>query len=48
MALLADGVAPQDVYETLERDAGAGARLHKLDSLKPDLVWWHAAASRPS
>ena len=43
MALLADGVAPQDVYKTLESDAGVARALKKLDILKPTLVWWHAA-----
>jgi putative spermidine/putrescine transport system substrate-binding protein len=43
MALLADGVAPQDIYKTLESDAGVARALKKLDTLKPSLVWWHAA-----
>jgi putative spermidine/putrescine transport system substrate-binding protein len=43
MALLADGVAPADVYRTLENDAGVMRALNKLDSLKPNLVWWRAA-----
>jgi putative spermidine/putrescine transport system substrate-binding protein len=43
MALLADGVAPQDVYRTLETDAGVARAFKKLDTLKPGLVWWRAA-----
>jgi putative spermidine/putrescine transport system substrate-binding protein len=43
MALLADGVAPQDVYKTLETEAGAARAFKKLDTLKPGLVWWRAA-----
>jgi putative spermidine/putrescine transport system substrate-binding protein len=40
LALLADGVAPADVYSTLATSAGLARALHKLDSLKPDLVWY--------
>ena len=40
MALLADGVAPKDVYSTLSTDLGMAQALHKLDSLNPDLVWY--------
>jgi putative spermidine/putrescine transport system substrate-binding protein len=40
LALLADGVAPADVYSTLAAGAGLTRALHKLDSLKPDLVWY--------
>lgn len=43
MALLADGVAPQDVYRTLETDAGVARAFGKLDTLKPGLIWWRAA-----
>ena len=43
MALLADGVAPQDVYRTLETDAGVARAFRKLDTLKPGLIWWRAA-----
>jgi putative spermidine/putrescine transport system substrate-binding protein len=43
MALLADGVAPGEIYRTLESDAGVARALNKLDSLKPSLVWWRAA-----
>lgn len=41
MALLADGVAPGDVYKTLADDAGVARALKKLDTLKPSLIWWH-------
>ena len=43
MALLADGVAPKDVYTVLSTPDGVARALHKLDSLKPNLVWWSAA-----
>jgi putative spermidine/putrescine transport system substrate-binding protein len=42
MALLADGVAPGDVYRTLESDDGVARALKKLDTLKPGLIWWHS------
>ena len=42
MALLADGVAPGDVYRVLDTDAGVRRALKKLASLRPDLVWWSA------
>ena len=42
MALLADGVPPQDIYKTLETDDGVARAFKKLDTLKP-LVWWRAA-----
>jgi len=44
IALLADGVAPADVYKTLESDDGVARALKKLDTLKPDLIWWHASS----
>ena len=40
IALLADGVAPGDVYRTLRTDDGVDRAFHKLDQLKPYLVWW--------
>lgn len=43
MALLADGVAPADIYKTLSNDAGVARAFKKLDSIKPVLVWWHDA-----
>ena len=43
MALLADGVAPQDVYKTLETEAGVARAFQKLGTLKPALIWWRAA-----
>lgn len=43
MALLADGVPPQDVYKTLQTDTGVARAFRKLDTLKPGLIWWRAA-----
>ncbi len=40
IALLADGVAPRDVYRVLGSDAGQDRAFRKLDQLKPYVVWW--------
>ena len=39
-ALLADGVAPGDVYKTLRTSEGVDRAFRKLDQLKPYIVWW--------
>ncbi len=39
-SLLADGVAPGDVYKTLRSEGGVNRAFVKLDQLKPYLVWW--------
>jgi putative spermidine/putrescine transport system substrate-binding protein len=44
IALMADGVAPADVYKVLATPAGVDRAFHKLDELKPNLVWWTAGA----
>jgi putative spermidine/putrescine transport system substrate-binding protein len=44
IALLADGVAPRDVYRTLETEAGVRRAFHKLDQIRGDTIWWEAAA----
>jgi putative spermidine/putrescine transport system substrate-binding protein len=40
IALLADGVAPGDVYKTLGTNDGVDRAFRKLDQLKPYIVWW--------
>ena len=40
IALLADGVAPRDVYRVLGSEAGLDRAFRKLDQLKPYVVWW--------
>ena len=40
IALLADGVAPGDVYRALRTPEGQDRAFRKLDQLKPYLVWW--------
>lgn len=40
IALIADGVAPADVYKVLATADGVDRAFHKLDQLKPYIVWW--------
>ncbi len=47
MALIADGVAPGDVYATLETAAGVDRAFAKLDTIKDEVVWWEAGAQPP-
>lgn len=47
IALMADGVAPKDVYKELGTDAGVERAFKKLDSIKNDIVWWKAGAQPP-
>jgi putative spermidine/putrescine transport system substrate-binding protein len=47
IALMADGVAPADVYKTLATDAGVERAFRKLDQLKPNLVWWEKGSQPP-
>jgi putative spermidine/putrescine transport system substrate-binding protein len=44
IALLADGVAPGDVYKTLSTSDGVDRAFRKLDQLKPYIVWWQTEA----
>ena len=39
-ALMADGVAPGDVYRTLRSADGVDRAFRKLDQLKPYIEWW--------
>jgi putative spermidine/putrescine transport system substrate-binding protein len=47
MALLADGVAPADVYTLLETEEGLARAFAKLDTIKSETVWWEAGAQPP-
>ena len=47
MALMADGVAPKDVYKVLGTRAGVDRAFRKLDSIKDHVVWWEAGAQPP-
>lgn len=44
IALMADGVAPGDVYKVLGTADGVDRAFRKLDQLKPYIVWWHDGA----
>ncbi len=46
-ALLADGVAPADVYTVLGTKAGVERAFKKLDQIKGDIQWWEAGAQPP-
>lgn len=43
-ALICDGVAYEDVYDTLETDEGQAQAFAKLDTIKDDTIWWSASA----
>lgn len=43
-ALIADGVAPGDVYKVLATSEGVDRAFRKLDQLKPYIVWWQTGA----
>ncbi|MBB2203240.1 extracellular solute-binding protein [Gluconacetobacter tumulisoli] len=44
IALMADGVAPGDVYALLATPEGVARAFHKLSQLRPYIVWWTTAA----
>jgi len=44
MALLADGVKPQDVYAVLSTPQGVHRALAKLNTIAGSLVWWSNSA----
>jgi len=46
-ALMADGVAPQDVYDVLSTDEGVDRAFAKLDTIRDDLIFWKAGAQPP-
>jgi putative spermidine/putrescine transport system substrate-binding protein len=43
-AVMADGVAPVDVYRVLSTPEGVDRAFRKLDTIKKDIVWWSAGA----
>lgn len=47
IALLADGVAPADIYKVLATQEGVDRAFKKLDVLKPYVTWWEAGAQAP-
>ncbi|HWA43955.1 MAG TPA: ABC transporter substrate-binding protein [Hypericibacter adhaerens] len=46
-ALLADGVAPADVYKVLGTPAGVDRAFAKLDTIKKDVIWYDTGAQAP-
>ncbi|NPT55567.1 ABC transporter substrate-binding protein [Paraburkholderia elongata] len=46
-ALMADGVAPKDVYKVLATKTGQDRAFKKLGELKPYIQWWEAGAQPP-
>ncbi|HEV7372580.1 ABC transporter substrate-binding protein [Arenibaculum sp.] len=46
-ALIADGVAPSDVYDVLATDEGVDRAFAKLDTIRDDLIFWKAGAQPP-
>ncbi len=46
-ALLADGVAPADLYEVLSTDEGQKRAFDKLSSIKGDIVWFDSWSQAP-
>lgn len=47
IALMADGVAPGDVYDVLSTDEGVDRAFAKLDEIRPLVQWWKAGAQAP-
>lgn len=43
-ALMADGVAPSEVYDVLRTDEGVDRAFASLDRIKDDIIWWEAGA----
>jgi putative spermidine/putrescine transport system substrate-binding protein len=47
IALMADGVPAEKVYEVLKAPAGVDRAFKKLDTVKKDLIFWKAGAQPP-
>lgn len=47
MALMADGVPADKVYDVLSTPEGVDRAFKKLDQIKGDIVWWDAGAQPP-
>ena len=46
-ALMADGVAVEDLYALLETPEGRDRAFRKLDTIKDQVIWWEAGAQPP-
>lgn len=47
LALMADGVKPEELYQVLGTPEGISRALAKLDTIKSNIVWWEAGAQPP-
>jgi putative spermidine/putrescine transport system substrate-binding protein len=47
LALRADGVAGDQVYQTLSTKAGVDRAFKKLDTIKNDVIWWEPGSQPP-
>ncbi|MFV0384628.1 ABC transporter substrate-binding protein [Paracoccus sp. (in: a-proteobacteria)] len=47
LALMADGVPVDQIYEVLGTPEGVDRAFAKLDSIKSDVIWWEAGAQPP-
>jgi putative spermidine/putrescine transport system substrate-binding protein len=47
MALMADGVAPAEVYSQLSTKEGQDRAFAKLNAIKDQIVWWDKASQAP-
>ena len=47
LALMADGVPADQVYEVLGTDEGVDQAFAKLEEIKDDVIWWEAGAQPP-
>src|SRR5208337_2965407 len=47
IALMADGVAPKDVYAVLATDNGVDRAFAKLKAIRGSLIFWKAGAQPP-
>ena len=47
MALMADGVPADQVYDTLSTDEGVDRAFAMMDKIKSDTIWWEAGAQPP-
>lgn len=46
-ALIADGVASEDVYEVLATEEGQDRAFAKLDEIRDNVIWWTEGAQPP-
>ena len=47
MALVADGVPPEQVYEVMATEEGIDRAFAKLDSIRAHVLWWEVGAQPP-